>query len=158
MMTLLLLVQAATPSAPAPPQRFSILQQPCASSDSEVVVCARKPERLPLPEERSPPDGPRRPSGDPMAGLQHSGDAICASRARGCTVGVDMIGAGVAAVRLVGKLIDPNSCCDEPGQATDPVALVKDLAGTFRKKPDKSKRVAIALDAAPPPIAGRLLP
>ena len=157
MIALLLLVQAPTVPAGGPPQSHSVLHQPCASSDTDVVVCARKPERLP-PGERGSPDGPRRPTGDPMAGLEHAGEGACASRQKGCTVGVDMIGAGVAAVRLVGKLIDPNSCCDEPGQATNPVALIKDAAGALRKKPDRSNRVAINLDAPPPSTAGRLSP
>lgn len=157
MIALLLLAQAQTAPA-APPQTHSVLHQPCTSSDTDVVVCARRPERLPLPGERGPPDGPRRPTGDPLAGMEHAGDSICESRQKGCTVGVDIFGAGTAAIRLVGKLIDPDSCCDAPGQATNPVALIKDMAGAFRKKPDKSKRVAIDLDAPPPATAGRLSP
>lgn len=151
MIALLLLVQAT------PPQSFSILHEPCASSGTEVVVCARKPDRLPLPDERGPPDGPT-PSNPDVTGTGALAPVACAARQRGCQVGVDVIGMGVAAVRLVGKLIDPDSCCEEPGEATNPVALVKDAIGAVRKKPDKAGRVAIVLDAPPAPVAGRLSP
>jgi hypothetical protein len=78
-------------------------------------------------------------------------------------VGVDMLGAGTAAIRLVGKLIDPDSCCERNGESTNPAMLVGDAIGglkrAFGKKPDKSGRVAIPLDD-PPRLsnAGRLLP
>lgn len=145
---LLLASPQATP--PAAPDRFSILAQNCPKSGSdEVVVCAPVDgQRLPLPEERGP-------KGDPRAGLDNAGNGACVTSS--CEVGVNLIGAGVAAVRLVGKLIDPDSCC-EPGQATDPVALAGDVGRAFRKKPDKSNRVAIPLDdPSPPSVAGRLL-
>lgn len=120
-----------------------------------MVVCApAEGQRLPLPEERDPPPGARRPTGDPRAGLDNAGNGACATS--GCEVGVNLIGVGVAAVRLVGKLIDPNSCC-ESGQATDPMALIGNVGRAFRNKPNKSDRVPIALDDPPPPT-GRLLP
>jgi hypothetical protein len=151
MIALLLLLQTA------PPQSFSILHEPCASNGTEVVVCARKPDRLPLPNDRGPPDGPT-PSNLDLTGMGALAPVPCAARQRGCQVGVDVIGMGVAAVRLVGKIIDPKSCCDEPGQATNPVALIRDVAGAVRKKPDKAGRVRIVLDAPLPSTAGRLLP
>lgn len=158
----LLLAQAAT--AAPPPDQFSILNDPCpASTETEVVVCGGLPApRLPLPAERGPPDRPM-PSNPELTGTGAlaAGGKPCSTLQKGCTVGVDFVGAGVAVVRLVGKLIDPNSCC-EAGEATDPMALAKDVVRgakhAFGKKPDKSNRVAIALDAPPPSTAGRLMP
>ena len=161
MIALVLLAQATAPSpAPPPPlQSHSILHQPCESNETDVVVCARKPERLPLPGERGPPDRPMPSNPDVTgAGALASQAVPCSTLQGGCQVGVDIIGMGVAAVRLVGKLINPKSCCEQPGEATNPVALVKDVAGAFRRKPDKSNRVLIMLDAPPPSTAGRLSP
>jgi hypothetical protein len=69
------LMQVATPSPSAAPERFSILVDPCAATSkdgNEIVVCggpeANSP-RLPLPDERGPPDTP------------------CAARQGGCQVG-----------------------------------------------------------------------
>lgn len=152
-----LLLQAAS----APPERFSILDDPCpASTEAEVVVCGRQPApRLPSGAERGPLNGPRRATGDPRAGLENAGNGACV--VRGCQVGVDVIGMGVAAVRLVGKIIDPNSCC-EAGEATDPAMLARDIFRGGKRalggKPDRSGRVAIALDAPPPSLSGRLHP
>ncbi len=78
-------------------------------------------------------------------------------------MGVDVFGAGTAAIRLVGKLIDPDSCCERDGESTNPAMLIGDAIGglkrAFGKKPDRSGRVAIPLDD-PPRVstAGRLLP
>lgn len=160
MIALLLLAQAA---AGAPPQSHSVLHQPCESSDTDVVVCARRPERLPLPGERGPPDGPTPSNPDVTgAGALAAQRVPCSARQGGCTVGVDILGAGTAAIRLVGKLIDPDSCCERPGEATSVGLLlsdvVKGLNGSPAAKPDKAKRVAIDLDAPPPAIAGRLSP
>lgn len=158
MIALLLLAQAA---AAPPPQSHSVLHRPCTASDGDVVVCARRPERLPLPGERGPPDGPT-PSNPDVTGVGAFDSAPCAARQKGCQVGVDMFGAGTAAIRLVGKLIDPDSCCDRPGEGTNAGKLIGDAVGgvrkLFAKKPDTSNRVPIALDAPPPSTAGRLSP
>lgn len=161
--------QVATPAMPlpaartpgTPPQRIILSNCP-EGVDGEIVVCAApdKP-RLPLPDERGPPDGPRRPTGDPRAALDAGDPGACALR--GCQVGVDILGAGTAAIRLVGKLIDPDSCCERPGESTSPGMLIGDAVGglkrAFGRKPDKSGRLAISLDD-PPRISseGRLLP
>lgn len=166
-LALLLAAQAvAVPAVPrpipaGPPQRIVLSDCP-EGADGEIVVCAApdKP-RLPLPDERGPPDGPRRPTGDPRAALDAGDPGACALR--GCQVGVNVIGAGTAAIRLIGKLIDPDSCCERQGESTDPGMLVGDAIGgikrAFGRKPDKSGRVAISLEApARVSSEGRLLP
>ena len=128
----------ALQAAPAVPQRFSILAEDCApsrSTDDQIVVCGRNdaaPPRLPLPDERPPPDIPRQPTGDPRAGLENAGNGACAIQ--GCQVGVmlpiiPIAKAGVDAIRRV-----------------------------LAPKVDKSKRVAIDLDGAPSSLQGRLRP
>lgn len=157
-MLLFILAQVA-PVPPAPPQRIDILASRCARpAGDDVVVCGqRETARLPLPDERGPPDHPV-PGNPDVSGTGALAMAAnpCATLQGGCQAGVNIFGMATAAARLVGKIVDPNSCCDEPGQATNPGALIRDAAGALRKKPDKSNRVAIDLDAPPPPIAGRL--
>lgn len=150
-------------------QRWSILVDPCASVTGnpvrdEIVVCgstAATSPRLPLPGERGPPDRPM-PSNPNLSGsgALAATSAPCAARSGGCTTGVDLFGGGTALVRLIGKVIDPDSCCEAPGEATNPFALAGDIgsgvAGLFRGKPDKSNRIPIPLDdpapgAGPPP-------
>ena len=63
---------------------------------------------------------------------------------------------------MVQKIVAPSSCCEEPGEATNIGLLGKDVANgiarAFRKKPDKTGRVAIALDDPPVSTAGKILP
>jgi hypothetical protein len=134
----------------------------------EVLVCGQgdSAARLPLPAERGPPDRPMASNPD----LSGSGalavvSSPCATLSQGCGVGMDIFGGGTFVVRAVGKLVDPDSCCEEPGEATNPARLAKDvwsaLKRSVRKKPDKSNRIPIPLDdplpqapaagAAPPP-------
>jgi hypothetical protein len=160
-------VQDAPSSAPATivapekaadgTQRWSILADPCASATTgpdEVVVCGRSADgspRLPLPGERGPPDRPI-PSNPEVTGMGALAvqNAPCATRSEGCTTGVDIFGAGTTLIRGIGMMIDPGSCCEEPGEATNVVMLARDavhaVGRTFKKKPDKSKRVPIPLD------------
>jgi hypothetical protein len=170
MLTALLLLLAGMQDVPAGvqqdadgTQRWSILADPCAAArggPDEIVVCgqgAAANPRLPLPEERGPPDRPSPSNPDRTGrGALAVSSAPCATRSEGCTTGVDILGGGTFLVRSVGKLIDPDSCCDEPGEATNPVGLVNDVGSvikrTFEKKPDKSKRVPIPLDASPLPL------
>jgi hypothetical protein len=166
--TLLALLLQATPAValpaalPAgPPQRFSIVPSCPLPRGNEVVVCGTPDApRLPLPDERGPPDGPRKPTGDPRAALDAGDPGACALR--GCQVGVNVMGMGVAAVRLVGKLLDPDSCCERPSESTSAGLLLHDTVGgvkrAFAKKPDKAGRVTIALDEPLPSVAGRLSP
>ncbi len=140
-------------------QRWSILASDCPPPpEGQIVVCGSADDpvpRLPFPGERGPPDRPV--AGNPD--LSGSGalaltSAPCATRSRGCTAGVDLLGMGTVAVRGIGKLIDPDSCCEEPGEATNPFMLVRDavraVKRTGRKKPDKSNRVPIPMDDLPP--------
>ncbi|WP_333573103.1 hypothetical protein [Sphingomonas sp.] len=173
---------AATVAAPEQAangaQRWSVLADPCASSQTggdQVVVCGKgtPPPRLPLPGERGPPDRPMPSNPDRTGiGALNAVDTPCAARVGGCQVGVDVFGGATALVRGVGKLIDPNSCCEEPGESRNFFKLVGDagkgVGRAFRKKPDKSNRVPIDLNdpvpfrsspAAPPtPPAAPALP
>lgn len=144
-------------------QSWSILADPCPSplgrKPEEILVCGRgaQPDpRLPLPGERGPPDRPM-PSNPDVTGIGalNASNAPCATRSEGCTTGINVFGMGTALIRGIGKVIDPGSCCEEPGEATNPVKLVGDAIGgvgrAFRKKPDKTGRVAIDLNDLPPP-------
>ena len=152
----LLLAQTAVQTAPDGTQRWSILADPCAAArtQDEIVVCARGTEttpRLPLPAERGPPDRPMPSNPDVSgAGALAAAQTPCATDSNGCTVGLDIFGAGTALIRGVGKLIDRDSCCEDPGEGTNPLRLVGDagkaVGRIFKKKPDKSKRVPIPLD------------
>lgn len=175
----LLLMLAGTqdvPAAPAPQgssvaqpareadgtQRWSILADPCPSAQGqdEILVCGTAmadAQRLPLPAERGPPDGPI-PSNPDLSGtgaLAVAG-APCATRSEGCGTGLDIFGGATFLVRAVGKIVDGDSCCEEPGEATNPAGLINDIGSavgrTFRKKPDKSNRVPIPLDDPAPPV------
>lgn len=185
MILLLLAAQAASaPSAPAPeptpilepaPTRFSILQpvgtEPCVrrgkdgkalNGPEDIVVCGKPlpSQALPYPNEVVP-KGPV-PSNPYMTGTGAlAAEATpCASVSGGCQTGIDFFGGGTQVVRLIQKVVAPNSCCERPGEASDLGMLIGDAAKgvgkAFKKKPDKSKRVPIALDAPPP--TGKILP
>lgn len=166
MIALLIALQTAAvplPSASVPPQRIDLTNCPAGTGD-DITVCGRRDnQRLPLPDERGPPDRPV-PSNPDITGMGAlvASDPVCAARQGGCQVGVDIFGMGTALVRLVGKAIDPDSCCERPGEATNVAMLVgdavKDVGKAFRKKPDKSQRVPIDLNAAPESTQGRLSP
>ena len=157
-------VQDATVAAPETrtdgSQRWSILADPCAprDPDGEIVVCgkeAQTSQRLPLPGERGPPDRPMPSNPDLSgAGALAALSSPCATLSQGCTTGVDILGGGTALVRLIGKAIDGDSCCERPGEGTNPVMLVGDAISAikkpFRKKVDKSNRVPIPLDDPAP--------
>lgn len=145
-------------------QRWSVLADPCAADGrggEDVLVCGRRAAetpRLPLPDERGPPDRPMPGNPDVSgAGALAMTSAACATQSEGCTVGIDLLGGGTALIRLIGKAIDPDSCCEEPAEAKDPIRLVSDIDASigraFKKKPDKSRRVPILLDDLPPPEA-----
>ncbi|MDJ0278212.1 hypothetical protein QLH51_15545 [Sphingomonas sp. 2R-10] len=168
-MMLLLAGQAATPAVPlrAPPERISILADPCASrrrnsQDDEILVCgeAARDSRIPLPGERTPPDRPL--ASNPYAdgrGAEVAAISPCATRSEGCTTGVDIFGGGTFLVRAVGKLVDPGSCCEEPGEYKDVGKLLGDIVRGVKGGPSKrerAKRVAIPLDPAVPlPVAAK---
>lgn len=154
--------------------RWSVLADPCASvqdgtSSDTIVVCGKgvQAPRLPLPGERGPPDRPM-PSNPDRTGIGALNATVepCAARMGGCTTGIDLFGAATTAVRLVGKAIDPGSCCEEPGESTNFFKLVGDagkgIGRAFKKKPDKSNRVPIDLSdpvpARPSPAAPPIPP
>lgn len=148
---------AATASASAPPKVWSIKADPCASArtgTADIVVCGKiaPSPRLPLPDERGPPDHPA-PSNPYMngTGALAAAEPVCAATIGGCPGGVDLFGGATFLVRAVGKAIDPNSCCDEPGEATNPAMLIRDIARVFKKK-DKRPRIPIPLDDSPLPL------
>ncbi len=163
----LLLIALGQTAAASPPERISILVDPCASrrrnsQDDEILVCgeqARDP-RIPLPAERAPPDRPlaSNPYADGRGAIAASASP-CATRSEGCTTGVDMIGGGAFAIRAIGKLIDPDSCCEEPGEYKDVGKLIGDIVRGVKGGPSKAeraKRVAIPLDPSVPlPMAVR---
>lgn len=173
MIVLLLAAQAATPPAnpaapaPAAPTSFSILQpvanEPCVRRGAKVdpgdiVVCGKPlpSQKLPYPNElvldEPKPSNPYLTGAGAMAVEDSS---PCATMQRGCTGGVQFFEGGTQVVRLIQKVVAPDSCCERPGEAKDFMMLAGDVAHgvgrMFKKKPDKSGRVAIALDDAPHP-------
>lgn len=163
---------AATVTAPEQvangAQRWSVLAEPCASAQTganQIVVCGKGEQapRLPLPAERGPPDRPM-PSNPNLTGIGalEATSAPCAALVGGCQVGVDIFGGATALVRGVGKLIDPNSCCEEPGESRNFFKLVGDagkgVGRAFKKKPDKSNRVPIDLSDPVPFRSSREVP
>lgn len=174
MLLLFLAAQSATPAngAATAPTSFSILQpvpnEPCVrrgtknSNPDDIVVCGK-----PLPSQSVPYsnevvlDEPR-PSNPDLRGTGALAleATPCGARSGGCGSGIDLFGAGTAAVRLVQKAVTPNSCCEEPGEGTNVFLLGKDavrgVKHAFRKKPDKSRRVPIPLDDAPPTTFGKV--
>ncbi|GAA0732574.1 hypothetical protein [Sphingomonas japonica] len=159
-LVLALAVQDATVTAPEQTadgtQRWSVLAEPCAtepSEDEDIVVCGRAGSayRLPLPGERPPPNRPLPSNPDATgAGALAATRAPCGTLSQGCTTGVDLFGGATFLVRAVGKLVDPDSCCEEPGEATNPVKLLSDvgtLVGIGKKREKvEGERVPIPLD------------
>jgi len=177
MISLLLAAQAATPAPAAhpAPTSFSILlpvaDEPCVrrgkdgkpeGDPSDIVVCGKPipSQKLPYPNEvviNGPVPSNPYLRGTSALALESS---PCASVSGGCQTGVDFFGGATQIVRLIQKIVAPSSCCEDPGEGKDVGRLVVDAAKgvgkAFRKKPDKSNRVAIALDAPPP--TGTILP
>ncbi len=154
--------------APDGTQRWSILVDPCASvrgnpTSNDIVVCgsaAAQSPRLPLPDERGAPDRPM-PSNPYLSGsgALAATSAPCATLSQGCTTGIDLFSSTTALIRLIGKVVSPGSCCEEPGEATNPAGLIGDvvsgIGGLFRHKPDKSNRIPIPLDDPAPASEGK---
>lgn len=134
MILIVLLLQAATPAAApatsasaAPPARFSILTPQCTQRNDhgDIVVCAGAPgnDRLPLPDDRGPPDH-AVPSNPELTGIGAlaAADTPCATVQSGCQVGFG------------------------PPLAPIIKGAVGAIKSAFAKKPDKRGRVAIPLD------------
>lgn len=176
MLLLLLAAQSASPAATpaAAPTSFSILQpvpdEPCVrrgakgAQPDDIVVCGKPlpSQALPYPDEVVL-DQPRASNPD-LRGTRalELETPPCAARIGGCTGGIDIFGGGTQVVRLVQKVVAPDSCCERPGEASDLGMLLGDVAHgvgrAFRKKPDKTGRVPISLDDPPPSTEGRILP
>ena len=144
---LILFAQAATaPSAlPPVPERFSILAtaQSCHTEPGtdDVVVCGkREGPRLPLPDERGPPEGPQ-PSNPHLTpiGVMAAAGTPCAVALQGCQVGigpppvvvkaiVDTVSRGIKAVlhRRVDKSGRIDIPLDDPAP-TSPIALPENV-------------------------------
>ena len=167
MMLLLLAAQAATPAVPAPaaPTAFSILQpvasEPCtrrgkAVDPNDIVVCGKPLPSQTLPYPKEVVLNRPKPSNPDMTGIGAMAvedSSPCATMQRGCAGGVQFFQGGTQIVRLIQKVVAPDSCCERPGEAKDFLMLAGDVAHgvgrVFKKKPDKSGRVAIALDDTP---------
>jgi hypothetical protein len=140
LVALLLGAQAAPPADPKPGETFSILADPvpdCPKYANDIVVCARsnQEQRLPLPDDRWPPDGPI-PSNRYVTGtgaLAAEGKP-CGASMKGCTVGF-----GPPVMPIAKALVD----------------TAKDV---FAKKPDKTGRVPIPLDDPTPPPGQHVFP
>ncbi|HEU0045190.1 hypothetical protein [Sphingomonas sp.] len=146
MMILALLLQATTPATgAAPPEKFSILAEPCAPivrDGQEVVVCGNNPtasQRLPLPAEAVSTTGVPSNKYLTGTGALAAEPAPCATLQGGCQVGFGPpIGLLVgAAVKGVGNAL-------------------KDRREAKAKQRDGNRRVAIDLAATGP--AGRIEP
>jgi hypothetical protein len=140
-----------------------VANEPCVRrgktvDPDDIVVCGKPlpSQKLPYPNEvvlNEP-----KPSNPYLTGsgaLAVEDSTPCSSVQRGCTTGVDIFGGGTQVVRLIQKVVAPDSCCERPGEAKDIGMLAGDVAHgvgrMFKKKPDKTGRVAISLDDAPPP-------
>ena len=132
----------AAPPVNAAPERFSILvdpSPPCPQARDEkgdIIVCAvnNQQQRLPLPDDTGPPDGPA-PSNP-----YKTGAGALAAEGTPCAISHScIVGFGPPIVPMVKGAVD----------------LAKKA---FAKKPDKTGRVAIDLSDAPPATAGKVLP
>ncbi|RYY28289.1 MAG: hypothetical protein EOP62_03570 [Sphingomonadales bacterium] len=145
-------------------QRWSLMPETCKRDDGEIMVCGTNVAdtsvpRLPLPGERGPPDRPMPSNPDISgSGALAASAPPCATLSQGCATGMDIFGGGTFLVRAIGKIIDNDSCCEEPGEATNIGLLIRDTAKAVkkvgRKKPDKSNRVPILLDDPALPATG----
>lgn len=147
----------AVPDAPVPvatradgSQSWSILSCPSRAQAGEIVVCGQKDRNA----FEGPPVGRganREMSGAQALALQST---PCAARIGGCQVGVNVLGPPTMLVRVIQKLVNPNSDCCEGADATNPLSLVRDAARgakkAFAEKVDTSNRVPIPLDDPAP--------
>lgn len=148
MILLALLLQAAPPVTKAsavPPERFSILLEPCAPvqrDGKEVVVCgstAAASNRLPMPQNAPPTPGYVKPDSQDYRDNKMNEASPCATLQGGCQVGFGppIMPVIAAAVNGIGNAL-------------------KDRREARAKARDGDRRVAIDLGATAP--AGRLEP
>lgn len=166
MILLALALQAAATEPAAKPdpvqtrpdgsQSWSIMSCETRAASGEIVVCGRKDQN----QFDGPPVG-RGANRDLSAGTALALQAPpCAARVGGCQVGFNVLGPPTMLVRVVQKLVNPNSDCCEGSDATNPLSLVRDAARAVKKGSakavDTAGRVPIALDDPGP--AGRIVP
>lgn len=143
------LLQAAAPAAPAPaaPQRFSILTDPCASASNDggdVVVCGHADAlapRLPMPRFRGPPDHPVPSNPDMKASVALDGPGagnVCGAYGEDCPIA----GGGSSYI----------------GPLDVAAAAVKGVKGAFAKRRYKDKGEPIPLTDPPVDTRRRVLP
>lgn len=169
MILLALALQAATAAAepaaakpepvqtrPDGSQSWSIMSCETRAASGEIVVCGRRDQN----QFDGPPVG-RGANRDLSAATALALQAPpCAARVGGCQVGFNILGPPTMLVRVVQKLVNPNSECCEGSDATNPLSLVRDAARAMKKGPgkpvDTAGRVPIVLDDPGP--AGRIVP
>ncbi len=110
-------VTETAPASPTPEAMIEVAKDatsvtrgdPCAdrrkADPNEIVVCKARDSafRLPLPDERGPPDGPRRRTGDVTT---RPPGAPCPPG--GCT-GINLFKVPGVLLKIVQKVIDPDS-------------------------------------------------
>lgn len=135
-----------------------------AGKADDIVVCGQPvaSQKLPYPDEVTP-NGPTPVNRELTGtGALAAEGTPCAARAGGCQVGVDVFGGATQIIRTLQRVVAPGSCCEDPGEGRDFLRLGKDVVhGIGRigaKKPDKSNRVAIAMEDAPVSTEGKILP
>jgi len=140
---LLLGLQASADATPPVPEKFSILvsaEPPCQRAPGsldkgDIVICAPadQQQRLPLRDERGPPEGP-------IASNPYLRPDVALNNAEPCAIHGCLVGFGPPIVPMVKGAVD----------------LAKKA---FAKKPDKSGRVSIDLNEPTPPDAeSKILP
>lgn len=97
------------------------LPVPCQRPGAgETIVCGTtgrggSPDRLPLPDERGPPDHARLAVGEVRPDMgKPPGMGTCATQDQGarCGGGVSLIGVAIVGARLVQALVDPEGASD----------------------------------------------
>jgi hypothetical protein len=98
--------------------RHGYISCPAPTRANEVVICGNgrggSANRLPLPDERAPPDWARQRTGEPGTGAQ----ALVANQpscmAANCPAhgAIDMIAAGTGLVQVVRAIVDPEGASD----------------------------------------------
>ncbi|WP_404710773.1 hypothetical protein [Sphingomonas sp. MMS24-J13] len=97
------------------------LPQPCVRpKGNEVVVCGvggrgGSADRLPLPDERGPPDHARTALNEPApadASPVRTGSCGTQDQGEHCVGGISIVGAALAGVQIVRALVDPEGASD----------------------------------------------
>jgi hypothetical protein len=85
---------------------------------NEVVICGNgrggSANRIPLPDERAPPEGPRPATGEALTGKDALRADIKPCRGADCPMGgaVDLVAAAAGVTQVVRALVDPEGASD----------------------------------------------